>query len=463
MTQVLYSFQYERNAALKIFSKLYVGIKHNAGEAPLGFATPYEDNAAGRKRQETVKNWTLGWGQQAKNGELKVLDNELRAGWVITDDIKRTYWGGGNVVWRVMDPLGYELEIQSRNLMALIQTCGLQAGGLIPGKCILARSGGDNVLLHENSEEYQNAIKAAEELKRPANLKTRQPGKLYLMQDGTVALFIGEVHASIVNYVDKDVAEAKVHFPEIDGAKQLRPATAWMYKYAAKPSVKYEAIVRLSEDVNDQREIGETPAVVLYRQASFAKELDEAPPANDLVLNGAPNIARLHECSVFFASSATTAAWVTLSAKPIKNPVLKLRPWTEERWKRVQAAMAKLPHDNWSDYGWWPSAGAVFVIQDQLYSDMGTLGGSTFRGWRRKVAYALPAILEENSLRAVAVNHDFETSFTNTYGGHQQYTSNRYPDPIHARVLEARTPEEYHWFFKQLYNDHAIFDVVVTE
>jgi hypothetical protein len=47
---------------MKMFSRLFVGIRNMRDDTapdpiPLGFATPYEENVAGRKRQETVNNW----------------------------------------------------------------------------------------------------------------------------------------------------------------------------------------------------------------------------------------------------------------------------------------------------------------------------------------------------------------------------------------------------------------------
>jgi hypothetical protein len=189
----------ERNTSIKVFSQLYLGLK-----GTLGFATPYEENAAGRKRQETVNSWASGYGEYVNGKHVpgvpktSVMANEPRAGFKITDDIKRVYWGGGNVVWRVLDPVGFELEIQSRNLMAIIQSCGINEGGEIPGRCVWGRSGGDNILLHESSDEYKDAVKAAETLKAPKQVgkNARRVGGIYRRVDGSPAIFIGKVHVT---------------------------------------------------------------------------------------------------------------------------------------------------------------------------------------------------------------------------------------------------------------------------
>ena len=49
------------NKGMKVFSKLFVGIKKAYEDnPPLAFATPYEENAAGKKRQDTVMSWLGG-------------------------------------------------------------------------------------------------------------------------------------------------------------------------------------------------------------------------------------------------------------------------------------------------------------------------------------------------------------------------------------------------------------------
>lgn len=214
------NYDAELNKGMKVFSQLYVGVDapNKDGDIPLGFATPYEDNAAGRKRQSTVDNWLHGRRvyvyenglvkrdeagniMYQRSADIRIVDNIPRSGFIITDDIKRTYWGGGNVVWRVADPAGFELEIQSQNLMAIIQTCGIQGGGLLPGKCIWGRDGGNNILLHESSEEYKNAIVAAETIKAPSILgkNSRVIGSKYLMQDGSEAVYLGSLWAVTEN------------------------------------------------------------------------------------------------------------------------------------------------------------------------------------------------------------------------------------------------------------------------
>ena len=166
----------EINTKIKVFPQLYVGLKAQfhydsvaktrTQKVNLGFATPLENNAAFEKRKRTVDDWSRPFGDwdpiarvhiPGKKLDPITVDNSPIAGFKITDDVRRIYWGGGNVVWRVEDPRGFELEISSGNLMAIIQTVGLQPGGNIPGKCVWARDGANNVLLHEVTEEFKTA------------------------------------------------------------------------------------------------------------------------------------------------------------------------------------------------------------------------------------------------------------------------------------------------------------------
>jgi hypothetical protein len=210
-------FEFDRvlNTSLKVYSQLYVGIRPYAegqatDRAPLAFATPYENTAAGKKRQDSVNSWNREQIREDnkwvyKNGITKIVDNKPRGGFRITDDVKRVYWGGGNVVFRVEDPDGWEVEIQSSNLMALIQVSGINEGGLIPGYCMWGRdSTGKNILLHERSDEYKNAILAAEAVAKPKQLGVggRELGSVYRLKDGQAGAYLGKVWVVPERYAD---------------------------------------------------------------------------------------------------------------------------------------------------------------------------------------------------------------------------------------------------------------------
>jgi hypothetical protein len=182
---------------MKIYDQLFVGIKYRSNEPPLGFAVPYDDTEASRKREATVTSWLDDWQarealkQGGKPSETRIIPNQPLDGFVLTDDIRRTYWGGGNVVWRVADPRGFELEISSANLMSLIRTVTIGAGGDISGQCVWARDGARNILLPTSTDEYRQGVKGFNEKVsvRPA------PGQRCVRRDGTEVVYLGRWHA----------------------------------------------------------------------------------------------------------------------------------------------------------------------------------------------------------------------------------------------------------------------------
>lgn len=185
------------NASLKVFSELFVGTKPQGEGEKLGFMAPHEMNAAGRKRQTTIRNWMRSYPWPVPLDDISanelILKNEPISGFKITDDVKRVYYGGGNVVFRVQDPRGFELEIQSQNLMTIINVAGLLKGGEIPGKCVWGRDGAQNILVHETSEEFKNAQHAAETIKPLTGIakSSYKPGDTVQLTNGDTVTYLG--------------------------------------------------------------------------------------------------------------------------------------------------------------------------------------------------------------------------------------------------------------------------------
>ena len=187
-----------------VSEKFYIGFQNRVryeGEKPhwreqdtrssttyrLGFATYLEDNAPFRNRQETITRWSQPykdvfredptsrqayWNPETReraNGHMdriqipelqpEIIDNVLLEGFRIPEEIKRYGWNGGNVVWRIEDPRGFELEIPSPNLAQILLHCTIE-NGVIQGSCIWGwdMKGAKVVLLPENSEPYQKAM-----------------------------------------------------------------------------------------------------------------------------------------------------------------------------------------------------------------------------------------------------------------------------------------------------------------
>lgn len=167
----------------------YVGyVERKADELiPLGFATPYGEDAASKKRMSTVDGW--------RNNKIapSILKNELQSGFQLFKPLHRSYWGGGNVVWRIIDPRGFQLEIESGNLENIID-CTTIVNGEIQGKCIWGRStSGKNVLLPENSSPYKSAIENTI-IKNSVGIKISDivPGTIVTLKDNVDILYLGK-------------------------------------------------------------------------------------------------------------------------------------------------------------------------------------------------------------------------------------------------------------------------------
>jgi hypothetical protein len=288
------NYDRELNKGMKVFSQLYVGLKPQSKDSvDLGFATPFEKGSAFEKRKKTVDEWCgtrdyvyddKGNIKRDKNGcyqtverppKIKMVDNKPRGGFKITDDVKRVYWGGGNVVWRVEDPEGFELEIQSQNLMAIIQTAGVNEGGVIPGYCLWGRDGKNNILLHEKSEEYKNAILAAETLKKPGEVSAsvRKMGTKYLLQDGSEGIYLGKFWVCTDDSNTEDEATYQADSP-VGGLVQK-------YTRAIGLPVQFDAVI-----------IG--GMVRLYKKAPLVREIEAStvltPVTASKVLEGADSV-----------------------------------------------------------------------------------------------------------------------------------------------------------------------------
>jgi len=190
--------------------KYYVGYQKRKNEdGVLGFPTPYGTDSASKKRMSTVDNWS------SKDIQPTVYDNVLLPGYKIAQHIHRSYyWGGGNVVWRIEDPRGFEFEIESSN-MSKILSCTNIINGEIQGKCILGRSNmGVNVLLPENSEPYINAVKSTVISKTSTKTSELVPGSIVLLKNNTKIVYLGKYYPLFVEYEDnkKMYGDAKDSF-----------------------------------------------------------------------------------------------------------------------------------------------------------------------------------------------------------------------------------------------------------
>jgi len=190
-----------------VSDKMYVGYNLRGGKdnkIVLGFATylPLDDTkkqqTAYEKRKSTVDTWSKrGWHQTGDNPETGIVDNELLEGFKIAREVRRCGWGSGNVLWRIEDPRGFELEISSAN-MASILSCTTMREGVIEGKCKWGWNlvGGSRVvLLPEVSEPYQEAIKTTTlKQRKETPIKQVNIGDKVTLKNETVGIYCGSLH-----------------------------------------------------------------------------------------------------------------------------------------------------------------------------------------------------------------------------------------------------------------------------
>ena len=191
----------ELNNTITIPKQHYVGFqRQRPDELPLGFATPYDTTKAYEKRKSTVDNWS-NYGHREWDNVTKtyvdtpkippiIVDSIPIAGFKIAESVRRVYWVGGNVVWRIVDPRGYELEISSSNL-AKILDCSSVVNGEIMGECVWGRDKAQNVLLPVSSQPYLEAVSNTSRVNKRVPLKEVTIGDTVVLKDSTIGVYAG--------------------------------------------------------------------------------------------------------------------------------------------------------------------------------------------------------------------------------------------------------------------------------
>lgn len=178
-------------ATVTIPDSLYVGIRNSTCPdmpGPLAFVTPITADAGFESRKNTVDSWT------GKDGIFDRFDNTPRTGFSVVTSRRRSSRWSSNVVWRILDPKGFMLEISSENLEDILNNTTVK-NGQIEEACIYGRAhqGGKIVLISVNSESYKEASKLttiSKKTKLP--IKDLTIGDKFVMSDGTTGIYIGQ-------------------------------------------------------------------------------------------------------------------------------------------------------------------------------------------------------------------------------------------------------------------------------
>lgn len=182
----------QENKDIKFPESHYVGfqVREGVDGVPLGFMTPDGKDQAATKRKTTVDNWVKGYGN-TKTLPAKTFENKPMSGFKLGRNVRHGYgWGQGNVKWRIEDPRGFELEISSPNLAAILECATIEKGEILE-KCMWARLKGDNILVPVSSDVYKAAQENSERVSKSASLKDLKPGNGVVLQNGTVGIFVG--------------------------------------------------------------------------------------------------------------------------------------------------------------------------------------------------------------------------------------------------------------------------------
>lgn len=186
----------------------YVTIKYSKDSSTesglLGFSSPYTKDAAFKNRKSTQDRWAYGYSctvnideddeitisnNENTTGKFTldsmtlfttkcyplILDNIPLAGFEVAKSVRRSSWNTGNVVWRIADPRGFELEISSANF-ARVLDCTTIINGVIQGQCLWGRDAANNLLLPVASDIYQTALSLTAKTNTKIALKDINPG-----------------------------------------------------------------------------------------------------------------------------------------------------------------------------------------------------------------------------------------------------------------------------------------------
>lgn len=223
---------------LKIPAQLYVGVQgkmpFNKEDAPLAFAVPYGDKRFTDSRS-TVDGWAGynspttkylynedGTPQKNQYGghaseyvypEIKeegfIIDNEFLDGFYFEKSVSR--WRTSNKFFRINDPRGFQLEIDSENLGDILLNSHISKGMLV-GKFKWTRYNGKAFLVRENhpSLSTEDKPKVARTIPKVGDLvcfgqdatyKSVYIGKFYPLLIGTKTVYKHKESGVIVDQI----------------------------------------------------------------------------------------------------------------------------------------------------------------------------------------------------------------------------------------------------------------------
>lgn len=294
--------------------KHYVGMQvSGSSKVPLGFITPWGEDAAGQKRIATVDSWV--GRTRADSLPTTVIENEPMLGFKMSGDIRRGMQGGQDK-WRIEDPRGFELEITSTNLSMLLADTTLEKGEILD-KCVWARENGQNLLLTVESEEYVEAVRMTKIATSTASWKDVKIGNTIVLQNGITGRYLGRMHT--LSVVQQDMTFESCNTIE-SSDKMLHVILSDQTEYTYPPTVQRElhffASPKLSS-ITDQSELSVADAEVAANEAISNEDCWVSCGGYRTVLLAAANPIKTDKCRLMLVDADAPAdLWNTRYHKP---------------------------------------------------------------------------------------------------------------------------------------------------
>lgn len=241
---------YTENKAINIPKSHYVGFKSSGGTVPLGFMTPDGTDKAAAKRKSTVDNWARGYyygnGERPKEIPASVLENKPMVGFKLGRNISGggSGWNSRHDKWRIQDPRGFELEINSGNLEEIIRLSTLENGEILE-PCIWARLGAENILLPTASDAYKNATANTVRNNTTGSVRDLVPGCKATLKNGTEIRFIGRVYV----YGLKKYVKTEDYSRQLDLQTIFYPKTSYFAYYEFDKNGNQSKTINLKKSI----------------------------------------------------------------------------------------------------------------------------------------------------------------------------------------------------------------------
>lgn len=149
----------------------------------------YYDEKGKIRKEKSWETW------RDKKIASQEFDNTPLEGFTLNKDIKRysgEWFSSNRTLIRVHDPRGFEFEVTTENLIAILMHTDCLRRGLI-GQFVYAWVGPELVLLPTNSEEYQTAVKYTSGLAKKVKAKELTPGISYKTKREGDVIFMGKL------------------------------------------------------------------------------------------------------------------------------------------------------------------------------------------------------------------------------------------------------------------------------